>query len=70
MAELLPAMAAAAGPAAYAPVFEAQHLPALAARLKPQQPDDVRSAVVGGLAEVAEVLQVRATGAPAGCACG
>lgn len=58
VADLLPAMAAAAGPGLYAPVFGSLHLPAMLERLKPQQPDDVRSVVVGALAEVAEVLQV------------
>ncbi|KXZ49857.1 hypothetical protein GPECTOR_19g308 [Gonium pectorale] len=55
--ELLPAMATAAGPAAYAPVFAGSHLPALLGRLGSGNRADVRSVVVGGLAEVAEVLQ-------------
>ncbi|PNH04952.1 putative importin subunit beta-4 [Tetrabaena socialis] len=57
VAELLPVLAMAVGPATYAPVFASAHAPALLTRLRPQQPDDVRSVVVGGLAEVAEVLQ-------------
>ncbi|GFR46415.1 hypothetical protein Agub_g7997, partial [Astrephomene gubernaculifera] len=55
-ADLLPVLASSAGPAAYAPVFESLHLPALLTRLKPQQPADFRAVAVGGLAEVAEVL--------------
>lgn len=38
-------------------VFATQHLPALLARLKPSQPDDVRAAAAGCIAEVAEALQ-------------
>ncbi|GLC39350.1 hypothetical protein PLESTB_000894500 [Pleodorina starrii] len=56
-AELLPVLATAAGPEAYAPVFASSHLPALMQQLKAQRPADHRSVAVGGLAEVAEVLK-------------
>ncbi|EFJ45451.1 hypothetical protein VOLCADRAFT_94324 [Volvox carteri f. nagariensis] len=55
--ELLPVLAAAAGPDAYVPVFRSSHLPALLHRLRARQPADLRSVAVGGLAEVAEVLK-------------
>ncbi|GLI66665.1 hypothetical protein VaNZ11_010595 [Volvox africanus] len=59
--ELLPVLAAAAGPEAYLPVFQSSHLPALLQRLKGQQPPGHRSVVVGGLAEVTEILKSHLT---------
>lgn len=56
--DLLPVLASAAGPAAYAPVFEALHMAPLLGRLKPRQPEDLRAVALGAIAEVAEVLQV------------
>ena len=58
MGDLLPVMAEAAGPDAYAPVFASVHLGPLLARLKPTQPDGVRAAVSGCFAEVSEKLAV------------
>ncbi|KAI8467320.1 MAG: armadillo-type protein [Monoraphidium minutum] len=59
-ADLLPALAAAVGPAAYAPVFLSAHLGPLLARLRPQQPAGVRGVAAGALAEVCEKLGVLA----------
>ncbi|KAG2492093.1 hypothetical protein HYH03_009587 [Edaphochlamys debaryana] len=56
-AECLPSLAAAAGPDAYAPAFASLHLPAMLGRLKGGTPADLRGVVVGGVAEVAEVLK-------------
>ena len=55
-ADLLPALAAAAGAQAYASVFLGVHLAPLLARLRPQQAPGVRGVAAGALAEVFEKL--------------
>ncbi|KAF8069426.1 IPO4 [Scenedesmus sp. PABB004] len=65
-AELLPALAAAMGADAYAPVFLTLHAAPLLARLKPQQATALRAVASGAAAEVAEALGPRVAGvAPA-----
>ncbi|KAK9824669.1 hypothetical protein WJX72_012191 [[Myrmecia] bisecta] len=56
VAELLPIMAGQLGPAAYAPIFHKEHCEPLLARTKASQPDSVRAAAVGTLAEVAKEI--------------
>lgn len=56
--DMLPVLAGAAGADTYAPVLASQHLPALLSRLKPRTPEGLRGIVVGGIAEVAERMQV------------
>lgn len=55
-ADILPALARALGPEAFAPVFDARHAVPLAARMEATQPDEVRAAAVGAFADVALAL--------------
>jgi len=55
-ADILPALARALGPDAYAPHWEGGHAALLAGRARADQPEDVRSAAVGAFADVALVL--------------
>jgi hypothetical protein len=54
--DLLPALATAMGPAAYAPVFASLHAEPLLSRLRPQSALPLRALAAGGIAEVANVL--------------
>jgi len=59
-ADILPALARALGPDAFAPVFDARHAALLATRMAADQPDEVRAAAVGAFADVALALGARA----------
>ncbi|CAL5224745.1 g7478 [Coccomyxa viridis] len=54
--DALPALAAALGPDTYAPIFAQQHAEALFKWMRGSQPDSVRAAGMGALAEVSREL--------------
>jgi hypothetical protein len=55
-ADLLPALAACIGAAAYEQLFLQSHGPALLKRLRQQEPASIRALASGAFAEVTEVL--------------